>query len=193
MVGAAAGDDLVALGEAAHRLDLLGDLDRGFDGLGATGDEEEPAEVARCELGKLFGQLDRGCGRVGHRRGVAQASSLVGVRLRDLAAAMPGVDDPQSGDAVEILPAMHVVEASAFTAVEDAEVVTFELGPRQLVDPDVVARGLLHRRRATRMPVFLSRGACSPLPCFDLFGCLRAHHQPVPPGIDRPVNGRRQA
>ena len=130
VVGAAAGNDLVALREAAHRLDLLGDLDRGFDRLGATGDEEEPAEVARGELGELFGQLDRGRRRVGHRRGVSQSSSLVGVRLRDLAAAMPGVDHPQSGDPVEILAVVHVVEASAFTAVEDAEVVTFKLGPR---------------------------------------------------------------
>jgi hypothetical protein len=130
MVGAATGDDLVALGEATHRLDLLGDLDRGFDGLGATRDEEEPAEVAGSQLCELFGQLDRGCGRVGHRRSVCQARSLVGVRLRDFAPAVAGVDDPQTGNAVEILPALHVVEASAFTAVEDAEVVAFELGPR---------------------------------------------------------------
>src|SRR5215213_4521197 len=82
---------------------------------------------------------------------------------------------------VAILPAVHVVEASAFAAVEDAEVVAFELGPRQLVDPDVVARGLLHRRGATSMPVFLSRDPRSPLPCLDHFGCLRAHHRPIPP------------
>src|SRR4051812_28635246 len=97
---------------------------------------------------------------------------------------MPGVDDPQAGDPVEILPAVHVVEASAVTTVEDAEVLTFELGPRQLVDPDVVARGLLHRRRATRVPVLLSRDACSPLPCFDLFRCLRAHHRSMPPEVN---------
>jgi hypothetical protein len=72
---------------------------------------------------------------------------------------VPGVDDPETGNAVEILPAVHVVEESALTAVEDAEVVTFELGPRQLVDPDMVARGLLHRRSATYLPVIFSRDA----------------------------------
>src|SRR5215218_5329002 len=39
------------------------------------------------------------------------------------------------------------------------------------------------------MPIFLSRGARSPLPCFDLFGCLRAHHRSVPPGVDRHGHG----
>jgi hypothetical protein len=76
---------------------------------------------------------------------------------------MAGVHDPQTGDSVEILPTLHVVEASAFTAIEDAEVVTFELGPWQLVDPDVVARRLLHCRGATRSPIIVSRAARPPL------------------------------
>ena len=59
MVGAAAGDDLVALGEAAHRLDLLGDLDRGLDRLRAAGAEEDAAQIAGGELGQLVGQLAR--------------------------------------------------------------------------------------------------------------------------------------
>ena len=122
-----------------------------------------------------------------------QAARLVSVRLRDLLTAVSGVDDPQTGDAVEILPTVHVVEASTLAAVEDAEIVTFELGPRQLVDPDVVARGLLNCRSATCLPVSFSRDACSPLPCFDLFDCLRAHHRPVPPAVDRLVHKRRQA
>src|SRR3954447_25606699 len=40
VVRAAAGDDLVALGEAAHRLDLLGDLDGGLDRFRSAGAEE---------------------------------------------------------------------------------------------------------------------------------------------------------
>src|SRR5207237_10064056 len=45
MVAAAPRDDLVALGKAAHRLHLLGDLHRPLERFGATRAEEEAVDI----------------------------------------------------------------------------------------------------------------------------------------------------
>ena len=50
VVGAAAGDDLVAFGEAAQNLHLFGNLDRRLHRFRAARAEEDPLQIARCDL-----------------------------------------------------------------------------------------------------------------------------------------------
>ena len=64
VVAATARDDLVALREATHGLDLLGDLDRALNRLGATGAEVDAIQIAGCERRELIRQLDGRHGRV---------------------------------------------------------------------------------------------------------------------------------
>ena len=131
VVRATAGDDLVAAGESTHRLYLLGDLDGRFDRLRATGGEEDAVEVARGPLSDHIGELNgRYRGEV-HRGDVGEASGLLAHRLSDLLAAVPGIDDPESGDAVEERVAIDIVDGAAFTAIEDVQSVALgQFDPR---------------------------------------------------------------
>ena len=59
---------------------------------------------------------------------------------------MTGVDDPEPGDAVEVVLAVDVVEGAALAAVEDVHAVALgQLDPRRVVDPDVIERFLRSR------------------------------------------------
>ena len=129
------------------------------------------------QLGEHLGQLHRGDGGEGHRRGVARRAACSAMASAISRAAVTGVDDPETGDAVEILAALDVVEASAFAAIEDAEVIAFELGPRQHVNPDVVAGGLLRRCDATGCPFSATGVPGWASPCAELFGDLRSDHR----------------
>ena len=147
-----AGDDLVAAREAAHGLDLLGDLDRGLDRFGATGGEVDPVEVAGRQLGQGVGQLSGRAGRKGGGGDVGQLRGLAAHDLADLGPAVPGVDDPETGDAVEVGLAVAVPERRALAALEDVQALALgQFGPRLGMDPDVIQRLLVDvQRRAAQ-------------------------------------------
>jgi hypothetical protein len=152
VVRAAAGDDLVALAEAAHDLDLLGDLDGGLDRLRAAGAEEEPVEVAGSPLGQHRAELNGGDRREVHRRGITEPLGLLSHRLGDLDAAVARVDDPETGDTVEVGLAVDVPERRALGPVEDPEPALLgQVHPWGGVDPDVVHRRLLQVGRGGRV------------------------------------------
>jgi hypothetical protein len=183
VVGAAPGNDLVAAREAAHRLHLLGDLDRGLNGFGSAGDEERTIQIARSEFSKLAGEFDSWRCRVRHRRGIGELRCLVPVSLGDLFPAMARIHHPEAGDAIQVLAALDVVQARAFTTLENAQVVAFKLRPRELVNPDVVARGLLYGCWSS-VGAVRAIGRCRGAAVHQLFGCLRANHSRVPPRIE---------
>ncbi len=82
------------------------DLERSVDGLGARVREEHVIDVAGRELDQPARELE--AGRMAHleRRRVFHRRELLAHRLGDFLAAVPGVDAPQSGDAVENLAAV---------------------------------------------------------------------------------------
>src|SRR5262252_3261814 len=144
MIAAAPRDDLVALGEAAHRLDLLGDLQGAFNRLGTSRAKEEAVEVPRRQPSQHVGELDRGEVRVGRRRGVGELGRLLRHGLRDLAASVADIDEIQPGEAIEIGFAARVPEGRAFAPHEDPEPVALgEVDPARAVDPDMLQRQLL--------------------------------------------------
>src|SRR4051812_15376911 len=96
---------------------------------------------------------------------------------------MTGVDDPESGDAVEILAALNIVESGAIAAIENAQIVAFELGPRQHVNPDVIPSRLLCRRHTTGLPVCCYGSTGLGFYGADLFGDFRSDHRCTPPGV----------
>ena len=97
---------------------------------------EEPHQP----LGELDGR-DRGVGGGGD---VGELARLGGHRVADLLAAVAGVDDPEAGDAVDVLAAVDVVEEAAPAALEDAQAALLgQLDVVGGVDPDVLERAAL--------------------------------------------------
>src|SRR5262249_10472174 len=135
-------------GEAAHRLDLLGDLDCALDRLGAAGAEEEAIEIAWRQPGEHVAKLDRRKVGVGRRRGIGELARLLCHRLADLLAAVPDIDDVESGETVEIGAAMRVVDRRAVAAHDDAQPIALgKVEPARAVDPNMLERLLLERPR----------------------------------------------
>ena len=160
MVAAAPGDDLVALGEAAHRLHLLGDLHRALDRFRAARAEEEPVEIAWREPGEHIAELHRRQIGVARRGDVSQLARLLGHRLTDFGAAMPDIDDVEPGETVEIGAALRVEQPAALAAHHDLEAVALgEVEPAGAVDPHMVERLPFDRREfACHRRVVVHRG-----------------------------------
>ena len=71
---------------------------------------------------------------------------LLGHRVADLLAAVTGVDDPEAGDAVNPLVAVHIVEHAALAALEDVQALLLgEFDVVGAVNPDVFERFPLDR------------------------------------------------
>jgi hypothetical protein len=98
---------------------LLGQLPGALDGLAATGGEEDAVEIARRVSGDPVGQFDGRRGGVGPQREERQCLGLLGCRLGKFLAAVAGLDDEQSGQAVEVALALVVEDVDAFAAGDD--------------------------------------------------------------------------
>ena len=81
---------------------LLRRLPGRLHGLAAAGGEEDPVQIAGRRGGQPMGELDRGRVRVGPDREEGQLFGLAGGGLGQHASAVPGLDDEQPGQAVEI-------------------------------------------------------------------------------------------
>ncbi len=157
VIAAAPDDDLVALGKAAHRLHLLGDLHGALDRLGTAGAEKEPVEIAGCQPRQHVAQLHGGEVGVARRGDIGEFARLLRHRLGDLGAAMPDIDDIKPGEPVEIGAALRVVEPAALAAHHDPEPVAFgKIEPARAVYPHMLERLLLDRRKLMRAPRIVS-------------------------------------
>ena len=116
VVGELARDDLVAAGVAGELVVLAAELERGVDGLGAAGGEEDAVEVAGGELGDARGELDRLRVRVVPVRVEAELPGLVGAGLGDVAAAVADVHAEQGGEPVEVALAVLVLDVAPVAA-----------------------------------------------------------------------------
>ena len=107
MIGALTGDEAGARTFAAQTVVLQCDLQRRLDGFGAGVDEEHMVHALRGDLDDLVGQFKGH--RMTHleRRGEVHLLQRAGDRLTDLGAAVAGVDAPQTGHAIENLPAFR--------------------------------------------------------------------------------------
>ena len=141
VIAAAPGDDLVALGKAAHRLDLLGDLHGALDRLGAARAEEEAIEVARRQPGQHLAELHRGCVRVARRGHIGELACLLRHRLADLLAAVADVHDIKTGNSIEEGTSVGVVERRALAANDDMQPIALgKVEPARRMDPDTIER-----------------------------------------------------
>ena len=117
------GDDLVFLGLSLDVPEITGHLEGGLVRLAATAREEDPVEIAGRKRGQLGGQLNR---RDVREPGVAvaesQLSHLRGGGLCQLSSAMAHVDVPETGQAVEIAPAVDVSQPDSLAALENDRV-----------------------------------------------------------------------
>ena len=143
VVALLASDEPLTRAFAAQPVIGDGDLQRRVDGLGAGVREEHVIDVAGRELDEPARELEPG--RVTHleRRRVLHRRELLAHRLRDFLATVPGVDAPQSGDAVENLAAVVGPVVHALGAREQTRL-RFELtvgGERHPECFEIGARG----------------------------------------------------
>ena len=116
VVGDRPADDL-GLHRLADQLEvLLGRLPRRLHGLAAAGGEEDPVQVAGSGRGQPLGQLDRRRVGVGPQREEGQLLGLARGGLGQHAAPVPGLDDEQPGQPVEVAPAAVVVDPRTLAA-----------------------------------------------------------------------------
>ena len=115
-----AGEDLDLLRLSLQVPVVAGDLERGLVRLGAAGGEVDVVESAGEELGQLGRQLDR------RRRGEPEEGrhegdlvDLLGRGLGQLAPAVPDIDVPEPGEAVDVAVAVRVPEVDALAPRED--------------------------------------------------------------------------
>jgi hypothetical protein len=138
-----AGDHLVLHRLAAELPVVLREFEGGLDGLAAAGGEEDLVEVARCVVGEPVRELDRRGVRVGPDREERQRLGLLGGHLGQALPTVPGRDDEQAGEPVDVALAVAVEDVVALAADHDRH-----LGPGLVravageVHPEVVA-GLL--------------------------------------------------
>ncbi len=116
VVGHSAGYDLVLGGLAGELEVLLGQLPRGLDGLTAAGGEEDLVQVARRVVRQPLGEL-HGLGvRVRPNGEEGQFLGLLERGLGEFGAAVPGLDDEQAGQPVDVALALVVVDVGALAA-----------------------------------------------------------------------------
>ena len=146
VIGAAAGDDLVAFGKPAERLRLFRDLEGGLDRFRSTGAKKDATEVAGRDSGECFRELDCRDRRVVRAGGIRDLAGLRGHGLADLATSMSDIDDHQTGEAVQVLSPPHVVECRVLGSGEHLQPLAFgELLPIHVpaMEPEMVGRGPL--------------------------------------------------
>ena len=124
VVGAVAGEDLVAAGVVA------GELDGVLDRLGAAEREEDLVQVAGQDLGQLRAEAGADLGREG-RLDVLELRRLRGDRVDDPPVAVADVDRHQLAVEVEDPPALGRVEVDALGVVDGDRVDGALDGPRE--------------------------------------------------------------
>src|SRR5690606_937572 len=108
------------------------------------GAEVDAGEIARSDFGQFVGELD---GRLGGERlggCVRELARLLRHGATDLLATVPGIYDPEAGDAVQVFLAVHVPDGGVLATGEDLEPLLLRnFGPGLRVDPDVLQGFLL--------------------------------------------------
>lgn len=119
VVGHRPADDLRTFRLSLRTVVLAGELDRRLDRLRTGVDEVRHVQVARREFGDQARRLDGG--RVGRAPvgGVREGLHLFGARGHHIGAAVADVHAEQPGQAVEVAPALVVVEVAAVAADVD--------------------------------------------------------------------------
>ena len=145
MITALAANELRARGFASDAVVSERDLQRGIDGFGAGVREEHVIEARRRDLYHGIGQCEgRRVPNLEGRR-VVHRLELRGNRLRDLFAAVSGVNTPEAGDTVQNLAAFRGPVVHAAGLRQDAGL-RLELavgGERHPVGFEVAAGGRL--------------------------------------------------
>ena len=140
------GDDAVLARLPALDPVLSGELQCGFDRLGAATKEVELREIAWERVGDLVGQVFDRPVREHRARQVAELPALLGDRIGDLGIGVAEVRDVRAADGVEVTLAA-LVDQPASLAADDFGVLVAELAVEDVAVRVVVAR---HTRKAIR-------------------------------------------
>jgi hypothetical protein len=135
VITALAADKTSARALASHAMIGERDLQRGVDRFGAGIAEEDMVETGRRDGYQPGGELERlGVAHL-ERRGIIQFDQLMMDGVRDLRAAVTGIDAPQAGGAVEQLSALGVPVAHALRANQHSRL-ALELPVRRIGHPE---------------------------------------------------------
>src|SRR5690606_19675573 len=98
---------------------------------------------AWCEIGDLLRQCRAWDCRVVGGGDVSKPSGLLLHGLADFFTAVPCLNNPQPGDAVDVFLTIDIVQASAITVVEDLKSLFLgQLLPRRAMNPNVFQSAL---------------------------------------------------
>ncbi len=141
VVRVVAAEDLRACGLSGAAEVLTGELPRRLDRLATASCEEGAGEVTRSELRQPGRQLDRRLVAVRPDREVGESFRLARRGLRQLSPSVAHLHREQSGEPVEVAPAVAIPDVAPLAALDDRDVA----GRRQRgeVPPEVTAREVL--------------------------------------------------